>query len=239
MAFLSHVSCEENSNGVNSVYLQKVSVHPVFVDNVVQCPAVTKHQRQLSLNCWSYTLQRQLCCGSLWGQRIPPCPSWWRHSVSSSNHGKVERDPEAPQVFRSAQVISELMLHVSLTVHKTNTCNYTRQAVCSLTKAFIFFQVRSDHSTEVHVVHKHQLPLFLLQAQTVTLLGWHAHDVFDHISDTIEYIVIVILGFPHEGRSADHLVLLVHISFVKESVKAKAGVTSERKNDKMTINLQV
>ncbi len=39
----------------------------------------------------------------------------------------------------------------------------TRQATCSLTKAFILFQVRMRHNTEVHVVHQHQL-LFLFQA---------------------------------------------------------------------------
>lgn len=47
--------------------------------------------------------------------------------------------------------------------------------------------------------------------------------MFDHISNTIKDIVIVILSFPHEGRSADHLVLLVHMGLVKERVKVKAG----------------
>ena len=50
--------------------------------------------------------------------------------------------------------------------------------------------------------------------------------MFDHVSNTIKYIVIVVLSFPHEGRGADHFVLLVHIGLVKERVKVKAQVIS-------------
>lgn len=56
--------------------------------------------------------------------------------------------------------------------------------------------------------------------------------MFDHISNAIKYIVIVILCFPHEGRGADHFVLLIHIGLVKERVKVKAGVISEQKTKK-------
>lgn len=61
-----------------------------------------------------------------------------------------------------------------LSVHAdilTETINYTRQAICSLTKAYILFQVGIHHDTEVHVVRQHQLPLFLSQAGNVTSLG--------------------------------------------------------------------
>lgn len=52
--------------------------------------------------------------------------------------------------------------------------------------------------------------------------------MFDHISDAIKDVVIVIICFPHEGRSADHFVLLIHIGFVKERVKVKSrGYTSD------------
>lgn len=78
----------------------------------------------------------------------------------------------------------------------------------------------------MYVVHNHRRSVVLSQASAATLLGWHAHDMFDHISNTIKYIVIVVLGFPHEGRGADHFVLLVHISLVKERVKVKARVIS-------------
>lgn len=54
--------------------------------------------------------------------------------------------------------------------------------------------------------------------------------MFDHISNAIKDIVIVILCVPHEGRSADHFVLLVHIGFVKTTVKVKAGLISEQKH---------
>lgn len=53
--------------------------------------------------------------------------------------------------------------------------------------------------------------------------------MFHHISNTIKYIVVVILSFPHEGRGADHFVLLIHIGFVKDRVKVEAGVISEQK----------
>lgn len=58
-------------------------------------------------------------------------------------------------------------------------------------------------------------------------LGGETHHMFDHISNTIEYIVIVIIRLPHEGRSADHFVLLIHIGFVKEIVKVKAAEESQ------------
>lgn len=40
--------------------------------------------------------------------------------------------------------------------------------------------------------------------------------MFDHVPDPIKYIVIMILGVPHEGGGADHFVLLVHIGFVRD-----------------------
>lgn len=44
--------------------------------------------------------------------------------------------------------------------------------------------------------------------------------MLDHVSNAIKYIVIVIISFPQEGWGADHFVLLVHMSLVKERVKA-------------------
>ena len=54
--------------------------------------------------------------------------------------------------------------------------------------------------------------------------------MFDHVSNAVENVVIVVLCFPHEGRGADHFVLLVHIGLVKERVKVKAGVLSDHKH---------
>lgn len=50
--------------------------------------------------------------------------------------------------------------------------------------------------------------------------------MLDHISNTIKYIVIVIISLPHEGWSANHFVLLIYIGFVKERVKVKSEVIS-------------
>lgn len=43
--------------------------------------------------------------------------------------------------------------------------------------------------------------------------------MLDHVADAVEDVVIVVVGLPHEGRSADDTVLLVHIGFVKQPVK--------------------
>lgn len=55
------------------------------------------------------------------------------------------------------------------------------------------------------------------------LLGRQTDHMFDHISNTIENEVIVIICLPHEGRSADHFVLLIHIGFVQKKKKVKAN----------------
>lgn len=52
-------------------------------------------------------------------------------------------------------------------------------------------------------------------------LGSHAHDVLDHVPDAIKDVMVVIVSLPHEGGSADHLVLLIHIGLVKWAVKGK------------------
>lgn len=59
--------------------------------------------------------------------------------------------------------------------------------------------------------------------------------MFDHISNAIKDIVIVILCVPHEGRSADHFVLLIHIGFVKTAVKVQAQHMSEQKHTKIQL----
>lgn len=40
--------------------------------------------------------------------------------------------------------------------------------------------------------------------------------MFDHVSNAVKYIVVVIISFPKEGWGADHFVLLVHMSLVKK-----------------------
>lgn len=44
--------------------------------------------------------------------------------------------------------------------------------------------------------------------------------MFDHVSNAIKYIVIVIISFPQEGWGADHFVLLVHMSLVKKGSRS-------------------
>lgn len=52
-------------------------------------------------------------------------------------------------------------------------------------------------------------------------LGSHTHDVLDHVPDAIKDVMVVVVGLPHEGWSADHLVFLVHIGLVRWAVKGK------------------
>lgn len=68
---------------------------------------------------------------------------------------------------------------------------------------------------------------FLSSLTDVTLLGWHAHHMFDHISNAVKNIVIVIFGLPHEGGGADHFVLLIHVGLVRQEVKDKAWLRVE------------
>ena len=55
-----------------------------------------------------------------------------------------------------------------------------------------------------------------MQACSLHSLGWHPHDVLDHVSDAVEDVMVVVLRLPHEGGSADHFVLLVYIGFVMQ-----------------------
>lgn len=54
--------------------------------------------------------------------------------------------------------------------------------------------------------------------------------MFDHISNTIKYIVVVILSVPHEGWGADHFVLLINVGFVKQRVKVNIRAKKEDKH---------
>lgn len=55
----------------------------------------------------------------------------------------------------------------------------------------------------------------------------HAHHVLDHVSDAIEDVVVMVVCLPHEGRSADHLVLLIHMGLVEAKVKENQRFVAE------------
>lgn len=58
--------------------------------------------------------------------------------------------------------------------------------------------------------------------------------MFDHISNAIKNVVVVIVCLPHEGRGTDHFVLLIYIGFVKkEGLRSK----QEKAFGKMSIKL--
>lgn len=51
--------------------------------------------------------------------------------------------------------------------------------------------------------------------------------MLDHITDAIKDVVVVIVSLPQEGRSADHLVLLIDIGLVK---KGSRVISQQNKN---------
>ena len=55
-----------------------------------------------------------------------------------------------------------------------------------------------------------------MQASGRSSLGGHAQHMLHHVSNAIEDVVVVVVRLPHEGRGADHLVLLVHIGLVMQ-----------------------
>ena len=68
----------------------------------------------------------------------------------------------------------------------------------------------------------HQLSGVCLQAH-YSSLGCHTHDMFDHVTDPIEDVMVVVVCLPHKGRGADNFVLLVNKGLVMSSVKVNAG----------------